>query len=335
MDMANLAVAPILAPYLRLEPLANPEGVPGWFLLDEWRLRSVSLVPADIRCRRQDATVHFTGRYALLPFNRLINQTVRIVPAPDCSSDACLPVIELIYTEVANALHDNVAEQRRPVGHYVPPIDLGALFAAMKQGVLSDHVRSLAPIGPSPCPTLYELLRADDEVEPFGFATAKWELSPSLRAYLDLIVGAVRSYAQGHELKDAQIRVIGFADARDIRGRQAAPAKAHYRPESCPENTTSGDTSFVDLLSPEGSATRLSTIENNCQLSAARAHAAADFLWQRLGDIIEQSMYAAGGIKNATPGDIPENRAVAIELVLHAARTGESDRSSDSFTPVD
>jgi hypothetical protein len=193
----------------------------------------------------------------------------------------------------------------------------------------------LAKLEPSekddPCFTTFTLLKWVRNQEAQGFEFSRYRLNDAPRDVLSIVATASGNVLQKWRLYALQIDVTGYTDAIafetalpvDAASTGVASARDPVRISyaGCAnDRLTAREPQFLDFHAPAGTPVG-STIDDNCELGAARAWVAAAFLRERLGTNHVAYRYGTGGIADAKGMKESEalQRKVGVRITVRAA----------------
>jgi hypothetical protein len=266
-----------------------------------------------------------------------------LVPVPPITTSITLEV-NSICDDIYKILFEEINDQLTNRINAITPstdktITLEGLYFKLRKGKLRDYINNIEKLREdtiqSQCETnIYHLMKFIKNEEKYGFETASWELPQTILSYLDNISEVLNNYSEKNKLLNATIFIIGYADPRNIPSYTQIPLPSNMvlriDEETCPDDKTKGHPTPIHENDDQFPRIK-DRIINNCQLSAARAKAALDYLKPKLKNINGlRYTYAAGGIKDNSEeempenrrgdGDIPEHRSISVRIHIEAAK---------------
>jgi outer membrane protein OmpA-like peptidoglycan-associated protein len=251
---------------------------------------------------------------------------------------------------ITQIFYDNIGpeftEAVRQAGQTGESLKLEDVFDILLKNQVKPFMDSLDPLSKSdPCFRNFRLLEWLRNQEAHGFEFAEYKINPDLKEILSRVAGSLTEI-RTWQLYDFQLYVTGYTDSKSFKekpdlaleasatgiGGLKDPLKIYY--SGCVNDRATGPPRPKELSEERGVPVGPS-VNNNCELGAARAYVAAMFLRSRLGTKNMEYRYATGGISPTAPtvpgqkSDLLE-RKVDIRIVVKAAK----EEKAQSFPPV-
>jgi len=245
----------------------------------------------------------------------------------DITFTPCERVTRIVYTSIDSILR----RELQHAGQTRRPVSLDEVFALLLAEKIEPFLRTLEPSAQrDPCFTTFTLLKWLRNQEAQGFAFSRYRVNDDLKRVLSAVATASASVEWRRYA--LQVDVTGYTDAHPFEKRLRVEAASTgvnsardplgLRFAGCThDHLTGAEPQYVGVAATEGTPIG-DTIDDNCELGAARAWAAAAFLRERLGENHVAYAYGTGGIAGTENGkdQDAQRRKIGVRITVKAAK---------------
>jgi len=233
----------------------------------------------------------------------------------------CDTIKQIIYINTAQRIDKLTRDE----------ITLIDLYDKVLESKIQNYLNSLNSIQEKEiekCKQTFKLLDWIENSKEFGFRTGEYELTQEIKDYLNIISEVLKEKTNEASWihKDFSIKVVGYSDERQLQvhdpiiwEKLGVYEDKHKNEVYINQINCLSISEYFEIDKKYPNSQIISTLTDNCSLSALRAYSATFYLMKKLNSQLKSDvkfMYVGGGVSKGT--DYLKNRKIEIKIELRA-----------------